>query len=147
MNKTVQDASKRRPFFQWLNIIFNSVDRERIKLLGPDRVCAEWILRNGGAVKWLGAEKYQTDYNTLPPEEVKFKLSEIDASDSSISHHGFAHFIDCEQIHRVILHNCSYLEDEALKQLHLLKRSLMELQVSECGNISDNGIRYLKNLT
>ena len=30
----------------------------RIKDVGPDRACAEWLLRCGAVVKWKGKGKY-----------------------------------------------------------------------------------------
>ena len=32
--------------------IDNQVDSERVKEVGVDRACAEWILRCGGGVQW-----------------------------------------------------------------------------------------------
>ncbi|CAG0919416.1 unnamed protein product [Notodromas monacha] len=41
-----------RPVFGWLNTVFNKVDEERVKEVGPDLAAAEWLLRCGaGGVK------------------------------------------------------------------------------------------------
>ena len=50
----VSSASGSRPFFGWLNSIFNKVDPQRIADVGADRAAAEWLLRCGAAVKWKG---------------------------------------------------------------------------------------------
>lgn len=72
-------------------MMFNKPDPDRIQKLGPDRACAEWVLRNGGRVVWADG-KTTADYNLLPSEEQKVpKISEIDATDSGISHYGFPH--------------------------------------------------------
>lgn len=72
-------------------MMFNKPDPKRIKLVGPDRACAEWVLRNGGKVVWADGKKL-ADYNSLPPEDQEVpKLIEIDGTDSSISHYGFPH--------------------------------------------------------
>lgn len=72
-------------------MMFNKPDPERLKKIGPDRACAEWVLRNGGKVVWENGKK-QSDYNLLPPDEQRMpKLLEIDGTDSSISHYGFPH--------------------------------------------------------
>lgn len=136
-----------RNFFHWLNVMFNQMDERRVQEVGVERACAEWLLRNGASVKWAGEQKYLKDYNALPKETVKLLISEVDASGSSISHYGFIHFNGCRAIRKVILHDCGYIEDEALKHLHFLKNTLEELQVSLCGNITDNGLRHLKELT
>ena len=70
---------------------FNKPDMDRIKEFGPDRTCAEWVLRNGGKVVW-DSGKQMADYNSLPPEKVPVpKVIAIDGTDSSISHYGFPH--------------------------------------------------------
>lgn len=136
-----------RSLFYWVSLQFNIIDEERRKKFGPDRTCAEWILRNGGAIKWNDAVEVLSDYNKLPKEGTKLYLKEIDASNSSIMHNGFGHFQGCTHISKIILHKCSYLEDEGLLALHYLKNSLLYLQISSCHNISDNGLLHLKELT
>ena len=56
-----------------------------MKEVGGDRACAEWLLRNGAAVKFARADEYLTDYNALPPVNMKPVIVEVDATDSSIS--------------------------------------------------------------
>lgn len=138
--KSVKNCSN---LWQWLNIIFNSVDEDCRKTFGPDRTCAEWLLRNGAAVKWVNSTEYSTDYNSLPPEGVPLYIKEVDASDSSISHYGFSHFVGCKYIDKVILHKCGYLENNALPLLKPLNNSLKFLQVSNCGNITESGLKEL----
>lgn len=80
-----------RSFWEYVNMMFNKPDPARILLVGPDRACAEWVLRNGGKVVWTDGKRLE-DYNNLPAEDIPVpKLKEIDGSDSSISHYGFAH--------------------------------------------------------
>ncbi|KAF2900692.1 hypothetical protein ILUMI_05495 [Ignelater luminosus] len=135
-----------RNLWQWLNIIFNSVDEERRKVYGADRTCAEWLLRNGASVKWTSAKEFLADYNELPPENIKLYIKEVDATDSSISHYGFPHFAGCKHIDKIILHKCGYLENEALPQLKPLKNTLKYLQISSCGNITEPGLNSLTEL-
>lgn len=73
-------------------MMFNKPDADRIKEFGPDRACAEWVLRNGGKVVWSDGQTL-ADYNALTPENVhsKKQLIAIDGTDSSISHYGFSH--------------------------------------------------------
>lgn len=137
---------QRRSLFHWINLQFNAIDEDRLKLLGPDRTCAEWILRNGGKVKWVNAVEYEIDYNKLPKEDVQVKLQEIDASSTSIMANGFRHLRGCKHISKVILHDCSHLENEALKELRYIKDTLLFLQVSRCGNITEPGLLHLVTL-
>lgn len=142
--KTIERSLNcKRNFWAWLNIIFNKVDRSRRKLLGPDRTCAEWILRNGGAVKFVGVKEYLKNYNNLPPEGAVFYIQEVDATEASISHYGFEHFIGCKFVEKIIFHKCDYLEDEALEGLSPLQNCLKDLQISSCPNITEKGLSNL----
>ncbi|XP_050299287.1 ATP synthase subunit s, mitochondrial [Anthonomus grandis grandis] len=141
----IHNVSK-RSLFHWINKQFNALDEDRKKLVGPDRVCAEWILRNGGKVKFVDAFESETDYNNLPKEEVQVKLQEIDATGSSIMANGFEHLKGCNHISKIILDQCSYLENEALEGLSYVKDSLLFLQVSRCGNITEQGLVHLLKL-
>lgn len=73
------------------------MDESRIKEVGPDRACAEWLLRCGAGVKWdKGPDEYLRDYNSLPAGNYRaLKIGEIDATNSAIMHIGFPHFSNC----------------------------------------------------
>lgn len=136
----------KRNFWAWLNIIFNRVDEQRIQQFGPDRVCAEWLLRNGAGIKWVNNPTFLNDYNALPLEGVKFNIEEVEAKESSIMHYGFVHFRGCKFIKKIVFNKCSYIEDEALKDLAHLKNSLEELQIIDCPNLTANGLSELGQL-
>lgn len=74
------------------NISCFRVDNERIAKVGPDRACAEWLMRNGAFVKWTDDCEFLKDYNALPAEEHVRYIQKIDATDSSIMHYGFGYF-------------------------------------------------------
>lgn len=160
-----------RYFWEYVNMMFNKPDQERIKTLGPDRACAEWVLRNGGKVTWSNG-KQLADYNLLPPESQSVpKVVTIDGSESSISHYGFAHlsmyitnpydvgivFIKscsicrilggCTMLQRIILHDNKYIDDRAMKGLEYGKDTLEFVQVSKCYNVTDVGVKEIKLLT
>ncbi|CAH0683149.1 unnamed protein product [Spodoptera exigua] len=110
-----------RTFWEYVNMMFNKPDPDRIKQLGPDRACAEWVLRNGGKVIWEGGKKLD-DYNSLPPE------------------------VGCEKLSNIILHNADYIDDRALKGLSFGQNTLTHLQVSKCVNVTDAGLKSLVSL-
>ncbi len=72
-----------------MNFVFNRRDLSRVKLVGPDRAAAEWILRLGGSVKFKGFDHSNSDYNLLPSG--KLLLQEIDATSLSITNNGLEH--------------------------------------------------------
>lgn len=136
----------KRGFFYWLTIIFNRVDNERIQSVGPDRACAEWLLRNGASVRWKGFSEHLTNYNNLPSEETRHYIQAVDATDSGISHIGFPHFVGCRYIDEIKLIRCFYLYNNALPRLSVLKDTLTTLEINDCTSITDEGLRSLKAL-
>lgn len=67
------------------------VDEFRLQKVGPDRCCAEWVLKNGGAVKFKVQDKIITDYNDLAPEDSSLiwdQLIEIYAKGASLNNLG-----------------------------------------------------------
>lgn len=70
-------------------VAYYRVDVSRVEAVGPDRACAEWVLRLGGSVKFLNYENWSTDYNRLPSGKVK--LEAIDGSGCSITSNGLEH--------------------------------------------------------
>lgn len=144
--RNLLNSHNNKQLWEWINIMFNKVDEERLKLHGPDRTCAEWLLRNGASVKWQGSDVFLTNYNRLPPEGTKLFIKEVDGTESSIKHYGFPHFDGCKYIDTLILNKCYHVEDKALEYLYLLEASLTYLQISSCRNISANGLLHLSKL-
>ncbi|KAF6205759.1 hypothetical protein GE061_019932 [Apolygus lucorum] len=139
----------KRTFFGALNSIFNSVSPGRIKLVGPDRACAEWLMRNGAHIRWVGQKDFVTHYDNLPldPEDESiYHIEEIFAKDSSISHHGFPHLRGCSHISRVALIHCTYVNDTCLESFAYIKGSLQNLDIRSCHELTQNGLLKLGEL-
>ncbi|XP_045499199.1 ATP synthase subunit s, mitochondrial [Colias croceus] len=146
LRQNVRSSLQKRSFWEYVNMMFNKPDADRIKLLGPDRTCAEWVLRNGGKVVWANGNRL-ADYNSLPSEKQSVpKLAEIDGTGSSISHYGFPHLSGCTELWKIILDNNKYIDDRALKGLNHGKDTLTHVQVSECVNVTDMGVKELGSL-
>ena len=137
-----------RSFFAWLNHIFNRVDAGRIKDVGPDRACAEWLLRCGASVKWKGMEKQLSDYNSLPVGNYRTLMIEtVDATDSAIMETGFPHFRDLEHFHKLKLRNCRYITDESIGHLVFITKDQLDwLELSDNGSVTDAGVAHLRKL-
>ncbi|KAK2578930.1 hypothetical protein KPH14_011136 [Odynerus spinipes] len=136
----------RRPLFYWLTVIFNRVDSERIKEVGPDRACAEWLLKNGAYVKWQNSSEYLTDYNFLLEEKGTKYIQAVKAVDAGITYVGFPYFDGCKHIEKVKLIDCRYICNTAMHMLSYLKDSLKHLEVIGCASVTDEGLSSLKNL-
>nr|XP_045010639.1 ATP synthase subunit s, mitochondrial isoform X1 [Jaculus jaculus]XP_045010640.1 ATP synthase subunit s, mitochondrial isoform X1 [Jaculus jaculus]XP_045010641.1 ATP synthase subunit s, mitochondrial isoform X1 [Jaculus jaculus]XP_045010642.1 ATP synthase subunit s, mitochondrial isoform X1 [Jaculus jaculus]XP_045010643.1 ATP synthase subunit s, mitochondrial isoform X1 [Jaculus jaculus] len=142
-----------RFFWGWLNTVFNKVDYERIKDVGPDRAASEWLLRCGATVRYHGQERWQKDYNSLPTGSLdKYKIQAIDATDSCIMGIGIDHMEGLEHVEKIKLCRCYYIEDNCLQrlsQLEKLQKSLLELEIISCGNVTTKGLialRHFRNL-
>uniref|UniRef100_A0A1B6CP58 Uncharacterized protein n=1 Tax=Clastoptera arizonana TaxID=38151 RepID=A0A1B6CP58_9HEMI len=149
-NISFANKTQSNQLWHWLTIIFNRVSQSRINEIGPDRACAEWLMRNGALIRWKGDTNFLTSYDNLPKDDEatgkKFHLQEVDATDSSIAHHGFAHFKNCKYIECIKFDNCLYLEDQGLKDLEAVKSSLESLIIWRCPNITDDGLLSLTSL-
>lgn len=136
-----------------MNTVFNKVDRERIREVGPDRAASEWLLRCGAMVRYHGQGRWQKNYNSLPSGSLdKYKIQAIDATDSCIMSIGFEHLEGLQHVEKIRLCKCHYIEDnclEKLSQFKNLQNSILEMEIISCGNVTDKGIislHHLRNL-
>lgn len=136
-----------RRIWGYVAVAFNQVDKDRLSKVGPNRLCAEWILKNGGGVRFTeNPTKLWKDYNHLPAENVPFRIKVVDATNSSIMKIGLHHFEGCKNIDTVIFHKCKHLENDGLEGLAYISQSLTHLQVSGCYNIKDSGLAIIGQL-
>lgn len=51
----------------WPTCLLDSsrVDGDRIKEIGPEKAAAEWLIRNGAAIRWKNQAKFVSDYNSM----------------------------------------------------------------------------------
>ncbi|XP_066486402.1 ATP synthase subunit s, mitochondrial isoform X2 [Tiliqua scincoides] len=140
----------RRPFWGWLNAVFNKVDYERIQAVGPDRAASEWLLRCGAFVRYRGYDNWQQDYNGLPTGPLgKYKIQSINATESCIMYKGFDYLDGLEHVEEIRFCKCIYIHDECLQRLSEipnLQQSLLRLWIISCGNVTDKGIIALHKL-
>ncbi|XP_074183598.1 ATP synthase subunit s, mitochondrial isoform X1 [Rhinolophus sinicus] len=126
------------------------VDYDRIRDVGPDRAASEWLLRCGAMVRYHGQERWQNDYNNLPTGPLnKYKIQAIDATDSCIMSIGFDHMEGLQHVEKIRLCKCHYIEDDCLErlgQLENLQKSMLEMEIISCGNVTDRGIIALHHL-
>lgn len=146
----IHPERSRRHFWGWLNAVFNKVDYERIKAVGPDRAAAEWLLRCGAKVRFQGFDRWHLDYNALPTGSLgRYKIQAIDATESCIMYKGFDYLDGLKHLEEVKFNKCIYIEDACLERLtsiENLQESLYMLEVVSCGNVTDKGIIALHKL-
>ncbi|KAE9547970.1 hypothetical protein FO519_008822 [Halicephalobus sp. NKZ332] len=139
---------------RWIIDSFNLVDKSRVKEVGPDRAAAEWIVRNGGKVKFDKLNDVFTDYNVLikataeldprlPAHQVH--LVEIDATDSSVSGFGCMHFEGLKHILDVKFVRCKQLHDFGLEYMgNYVGNKVACLTVESCPRITEYGLAHLE---
>uniref|UniRef100_A0A336M190 CSON007069 protein n=1 Tax=Culicoides sonorensis TaxID=179676 RepID=A0A336M190_CULSO len=144
----LQTKGQNRHFWQWVTMIFNQLDFDRIKRHGPDRACTEWLLRNGASVKFTGEKNLYSDYNRLPSDDVKFtrKIKEIHAIDAGLNSSGFNHLRGLTDVDLVHIENCTYVDDKLILNLSHIRNSLKTLEIIGCKNITDEGLMHAKHL-
>lgn len=136
-----------RHIFAFIKKAFNAVDVQRLREVGPDRSCAEWILKNGGAVRFTMCPRILINaYSDLPMESVKIAVKEIDATGTAITELGFDHLKGCKAIDTIILDDCGDVDDLALAKLSYVANTLEALQISKCEKVSSFGLLSLKQL-
>ncbi|XP_050527838.1 ATP synthase subunit s, mitochondrial-like [Daktulosphaira vitifoliae] len=140
-----------RNLWQYINNSFNRVEEDRIKMIGSNIACAEWLMKNGAYVRCKGYKGFVNHYDCLPKPShgclQHFKIEEVFAGkDASISHLGFDNFENCDNISAVSFIGCNFIENKAMNKLKVLKNSLKCLKVISCVNVSNSGIKSLENL-
>ncbi|XP_076013681.1 ATP synthase subunit s, mitochondrial [Genypterus blacodes] len=151
LSKAAQTAVRqKRHFWGWLNAVFNMVDYERIRAVGPDRAAAEWLLRCGAKAKFQGFDRWHHDYNALPTGTLgRYKIQAIDATESCIMYKGFDYLDELKHLEEIKFNKCIYIEDaclERLSSIENLQQTLSMMEVVTCGNVSDKGIIALHRL-
>lgn len=122
-----------------------SVDSNRIKEIGANAACSEWLLRNGSTFKCGHSDIVFEDYNKLPSIK-QFKITEIYSIDSSLMNHGFEHLKDLDSLRKFYIANNIFITNTALQKLNYVKNSLNELHIIDCPFITDDGVSLLTDL-
>lgn len=133
--------------FWGVDVAFNRVDEERVRLAGPDRAAAEWVLRNGGAIKWTTSSNQLKDYNLLPSTQFEiYKLEELDLSSTDVIGIGFEHLKDLHHVKKIKIHDVKTLGDDGLSYLSYVADTLTTLEISHCPMVTEKGLEHLVSL-
>ncbi|EDV21752.1 uncharacterized protein TRIADDRAFT_59792 [Trichoplax adhaerens] len=142
----LQSAISHRLFYSWLNYVFNRVDENRIKDVGPDRVAAEWVLRCGGSVKFAN-KKWLSDYNSLSDgPRASFMLEHIDLNETTITDEGLRHVTFLKYLKSINLCTCHNVTDIGMHHISSLQESLIKLNLNGCSSVTNAGLLSLREL-
>ncbi|GAB5572842.1 ATP synthase subunit s [Prionailurus iriomotensis] len=88
---------------------------------------------------------------TTSPQDLwdKYKIQAIDATDSCIMSIGFDYMEGLQHVEKIRLCKCHYIEDDCLEKLgklENLQKSVLEMEIISCGNVTDKGIIALYHL-
>ncbi|CAF2154902.1 unnamed protein product [Rotaria magnacalcarata] len=136
-----------RQFWNSLNIVWNKYDRKRVQEIGPDRACAEWLVRCGGSVRFKNWGTFSSHFNTIPAgASNQFKIEEIRAINASITSEGFAHLDGLSDLKKIHLEKCDQICDSSIARCNKVKDSLESIELIDLAQISENGLAYLAGL-
>lgn len=134
----------------FMNYVFNMVSDKRRKEVGPDRACAEWLMRNGAYIRWIGHPDFVYHYNLLPLDkkiEGTFYIEEVKADkNASITYFGFRHFDGCKHLSKLTFDNVKTIDDRAIRRLNYLQDTLKYLYIGDCKKVTAKSIPYLTEL-
>jgi H+-transporting ATP synthase F0 complex subunit s len=146
INKTLLFSNKleKRPFWHWLNHAWNEFDSKRVEEVGPNRACAEWLLKCGATVKFKNWGNFIQDFNKMPGGSFEqYLIEEIRAENSCIMARGFDYFDGLKDVKTIKFINCELIDDVALGKLSCVKNSLENLEIVFCPTVTDIGLSYL----
>ncbi|CAF1070443.1 unnamed protein product [Adineta steineri] len=139
--------SNNRQFWTWLNIVWNRYDRKRVQEIGPDRACAEWLLRCGGSVRFKNSTSVTADYNAIPSgTSGQNKIEEIRAVKACITSDGFSYLDGLTALKKIHLEKCDQLPDSSISRLKQVKDTLESIALIDLVQISENGVGDLTDL-
>uniref|UniRef100_A0A0K0DDH1 ATP synthase subunit s, mitochondrial n=1 Tax=Angiostrongylus cantonensis TaxID=6313 RepID=A0A0K0DDH1_ANGCA len=150
MNRFISALGKHDiPGLRWLLDGFNYYDIQRVKEVGPDRVAAEWIVRCGGAVKYVYITSHFRSYlltaeldPRVPEDDVK--LTHIHAIDASVTGYGCRHFEGLTGIKEVRFRFCDNLHDYGLEYMGKAVGPYLDtLEIDGCRRITEFGLAHL----
>jgi len=145
------NLNKRTFFWRSVQSAFNEVDGRRLHLYGEDRVCAEWVLRNGGGIRFVGSKERLPlmDYNLLPDEteSLDYKLEEIDLTGSDVLNMGFKHLKNLKHLKSIKMRGVKTVTDDSIQHFVHVKSTLEKLEIGECTKITEAGLECLHELT
>ncbi|CAF2637602.1 unnamed protein product [Rotaria sp. Silwood2] len=137
-----------RQFWSWLNFVWNKYDRKRVQEIGPDRACAEWLLRCSGSVRFKNWNSITSDYNAIPsggaPEQCK--IEEIRAIKACITSDGFAYLDGLTDLKKIHLEKCDQVGDGSIIRFKKVNNTLESIALIDLVQISENGLGNLTDL-
>ncbi|KAL1236306.1 ATP synthase subunit s [Trichinella pseudospiralis] len=135
-------------FNKFIDNYYNRYNKNRVKQLGCQRCCAEWLIRCAAIFRVSGSSEFVSSKRQLLQLSEPFEIEEVDGSDSCISTPGLDYFQGVNTIKTLRLSYCSWIDDDSLYKVAFhLKDCLNAIEIVDCGCISGVGLLYLQNMT
>eukprot|EP00127_Corallochytrium_limacisporum_P001870 Clim_evm25s88 gene=Clim_evmTU25s88 len=132
-----------RSVYMWIEYIFNRVDYARIKEVGPDRACLEYILRQEGRFKVRGHPNWIDHERDVPVGKVT--LTDVDMSGRNCTSNGVRYFHGCDELANISFRRCPYFDDAAVKNISDVY-ALRTLDMGECPLITKVCLEHLEKM-
>ena len=124
----------------------NRIDEKRLKYIGAGRVAAEWVLLNGGEIKYNDSKTWMTSFWDIPRELMSddFVLKQVKCDNSTVTSIGFRHIKNIPTLSYISANNCYYVDDTAISNFmsSVSSNSLKTVELSNT-SISPSGLYYL----
>jgi len=138
----------------WVITAFNRIDQNRLKLVGPDRLAAEWLLKNGAAceldIEGPTGQLWLNDYNRLPwlketnmgqKPSLAIRLLKVDGKGAELTDTGLQHLRNLPYLSDLKLNYCRFISDAAIE--HIVTNPVLERLELQGTQVTLNGVRQL----
>ncbi|XP_074163012.1 distal membrane-arm assembly complex protein 2 isoform X2 [Sminthopsis crassicaudata] len=137
-------------FWSWNLYRKNKVFSSALKYYSADVVVANFVLGQGGAVRfqdqeWILPQNMKRFFRNCPPLE-KLSLEEVDASGCIINYYGLENLVLLSGLRSLRLCGCPYVDDWCLSHLYPLGSCLQELSLAGCPRVTERGLACLHHL-
>ncbi|XP_064600360.1 distal membrane-arm assembly complex protein 2-like [Liolophura sinensis] len=126
-------------------------DEEKVKAMGCDIAAAHFVVKHGGAVKFLGRDRWhwktEERKSYLPQRFVEgLTVEAIDASNTTMMYSSFDNLANLPSLVYLKLSDCQYIDDWCLSRFHMFADTLHFLDISGCPRVTERGLATLHHL-
>lgn len=152
-NNNICVLARRHYIFNTLmNNIFNKYDTFHVQKVGPDRACAEFVIKMGGRVRLICEDdadfgdidsfdasklRWICDHSNLPEKsQGKAYVIEIDARGLDITNIGMGYFTNLKHAKALNLDRCDHIDKDGMECLLTGNPKLKDISAKNCKLLS-----------